>query len=377
MLSPGTKFRVGPSVMIRNSSPNTHLQEISRSLYRNSASPNRASRLPKPSFSNLPPIRPTLSTSPSHMVKKDRINSNLETGRFNSNSDYLKKLSQVTSNINEFIRLLERDKKRKKAIVSKLTTRIENVRTDIFKNLAEEAGGKDQSQSLLRSCKNFELDITTTSELLKEHKFRFDDSHSQTEKAKTSNKPIEKSFKQENQKATADSFSNEMLIYYMLFNLTDSKPKKEKRDEATIKRLSELEARINMQTQAMRNSLPRYLKTEADHFSPRFEMSPRPDQSPIQAYNFNQKVLTKLSAIELKVKQSNLEADKGLMKIQVKKQGDEKTASDFTWKRACRNINEGLTKQLTQNLDSIGKSMPNRNSRECKRAVYLPIPLIN
>jgi hypothetical protein len=376
--SPSSKFRLGPSILVRNFSPLNSPPKLSKAIPRILASPNRLSTLSKPSFSNFPPIRKTVSPLPMPLMARKSVKSVRKVERLEASPRKLQKIAQIANNVNEFVRLLERDKKRKNAIINKLTRKIENIRTDFYRNMEEDRHNQsEQSISALRSCKDFELDITTTSELLKDHNFYFRGSQVKKEKEADDANTEQKASDSKHQSNPKAALTNDMLIYYMLFNLVDDKPKKDKLPETTINRLNDIETKLEYQNQAMR-IIPRTNPNPEPNYSPRpHEQSPRFAKPPPETNTFNQKVLSKLSAIETKVMQVNFQPSKNpLMRKLSHNSAPKKKEGEFHWRNECRNIQTRLNEQLASNLENLDKNLHPRSQAANKRPVYLPTPFI-
>jgi hypothetical protein len=218
----------------------------------------------------------------------------------------------------------------------------------------------DQSLSMLRSCKNFDLDVSTASEMLKQFKFKFsvdgEDHENGHKHRRNHNGPH----------GPPKPTSEELLTYFMLFKLLNDQGDRPKGTNQNVKHLIELEERLKTQNAQIAQTLQGSQKV---FFTlPHIASAPVPQPKS----SFNEQVLEKLANIQARISQPELPRSKH--RVQVSQSEKAIIPQKRTFKTKYKQIHDQLMHGMNKNVWNLEKNLNDYAIRPKATPVYMPAP---
>lgn len=280
-----------------------------------------------------------------------------------------RRLKRIIKNYNEFVKLLDRDENRKAHILENLEQKIMDLKENISRIYKGEAQEQDSNISFLNSCKNFNLDVSTVSQMLKQHKFKFeseksdDEDNDQTIDGGRSGKRLKK------KKEVPASSPGDLLTYFMLFKLIGQKTDKPNASTSNLnaKQLMDLEDKLREQNARMAEVIQAKQKTPFPILP--LLKSPKIDNNP----SFHASVMDKLNNIQARLSQSHNLSKYSRESLKVKESTKFPLKRDFTQK--YRRIHEHMMMGMQHNLLGLDRNLQKHIGQARAHPAYLPIPL--
>jgi hypothetical protein len=271
-----------------------------------------------------------------------------------------KKLNRVMKNYNQFLQLFDRDDQRKTRVIENLTIQMQELKENVSRIYKGEIKDPDQSLSMLRSCKNFDLDVSTASEMLKQFKFKFSvdgEDHENGHKHRGNH---------HGPHGPPKPTSEELLTYFMLFKLLDDQGDRPKATNQNVKHLIELEEKLKTQNAQIAQTLQGNQKVA-------FTL-PQISSAPVSQpkSSFNEQVLEKLANIQARISQPELPRSKH--RIQACQSEKAMVPQKRTFKTKYKQIHDQLMHGMNQNVWNLEKNLNNYAIRPKATPVYMPVP---
>ena len=274
-----------------------------------------------------------------------------------------KSIKRVVKNYNEFARLLEKDENRKAYLLECLEQKIHKLKDNVSRIYKGEIKEQNSQISFLDSCKNFNLDVSTVSAMLKQHKFKFESEKSEDEDGQTTDGG------RRQKKKESKSSPGDLLTYFMLFNMVGQKTEKRSTLETNPndRQLMDLEEKLREHNSRMTEVLQAKNKTPFPVLpllkAPKIEKSP----------SFHGSVMEKLDAIQARLSESHALPNHPREGLHTREKTDFSQKKDFT--RKYRRVHEQMMIGMQHNLLGLDRALQRHVSQARPQPAYMPMPL--